>query len=202
MWKIFSLFFITMIIIAGTFTNAIAADKLEMVWHFDEGQGDVCKEDNRTGNDGIFDGADKNKIKWVDGKDQKALQFTGQWVTVKHSDDTDIRDAITMEAWIYPTVIEGDKRTIITKAAYYLQIEPTSQVATYFYDVNPPGYHLSSGKINANEWTHVAVTYDGKEIKFYINGEEDKTVIKATGRIRHRPDWNLHLGGEEDPPHC
>jgi hypothetical protein len=110
----------------------------------------------------------------------------------------DIRDAITMEAWVYPTTINGDKRTIITKAAYYLQIEPTSQVATYFYEVVPPGYHLSDGRVNENEWSHVAVTYDGKEIKFYINGKEDSEVIKAKGQIRSQASWGVHLGGERD----
>jgi len=110
----------------------------------------------------------------------------------------DIRDAITMEAWVYPTTINGDKRTIITKAAYYLQIEPTSQVATYFYEVVPPGYHLSDGRVNENEWSHVAVTYDGKEIKFYINGKKDSEVIKAKGQIRSQASWGVHLGGERD----
>ena len=182
-----------------------AADKkLEMIWNFDEGKGDVAKETNKTGNDGKFTGDGKDKIKWVEGIAGKALEFSGkkagggQWVEVPHSDDMDIRDAITMEAWVYPTTINGDKRTIITKAAYYLQIEPTSQVATYFYEVVPPGYHLSDGRVNENEWSHVAVTYDGKEIKFYINGKEDSEVIKAKGQIRSQASWGVHLGGERD----
>ena len=182
-----------------------AADKkLEMIWNFDEGKGDVAKETNKTGNDGKFIGDGKDKIKWVEGIAGKALEFSGkkagggQWVEVPHSDDMDIRDAITMEAWVYPTTINGDKRTIITKAAYYLQIEPTSQVATYFYEVVPPGYHLSDGRVNENEWSHVAVTYDGKEIKFYINGKEDSKVIKAKGQIRSQASWGVHLGGERD----
>ena len=182
-----------------------AADKkLEMIWNFDEGKGDVAKETNKTGNDGKFTGEGKDKIKWVEGIAGKALEFSGkkagggQWVEVPHSDDMDIRDAITMEAWVYPTTINGDKQTIITKAAYYLQIEPTSQVATYFYEVVPPGYHLSDGRVNENEWSHVAVTYNGKEIKFYINGKEDSKVIKAKGQIRSQASWGVHLGGERD----
>ena len=142
-------------------------------------------------------------LQWVEGIAEKALEFSGkvgggQWVEVPHSDDMDIRDAITMEAWVYPTEIDGEKRTIITKAAYYLQIEHTSQVATYFYEVVPPGYHLSNGRVNENEWSHVAVTYNGKEIKFYINGKEDSKVIKAKGQIKSQASWGVHLGGERD----
>ena len=198
--------FLLMVITLSVAYNEInAADKkLEMIWNFDEGKGDVAKETNKTGNDGKFTGDGKGKIKWVEGITGKALKFSGkkagggQWVEIPHSDDMDIRDAITMEAWVYPTTINGDMRTIITKAAYYLQIEPTSQVATYFYEVVPPSYHLSDGRVNENEWSHAAVTYDGKEIKFYINGKEDSEVIKAKRQIRSQASWGVHLGGERD----
>ena len=95
-----------------------------------------------------------------------------------------------MEALVYPTTIDGDKRTIITKAACQLQIEPTAQVATYFYEVVPPGYHLSAGRTNKNEQSHVAVTYSGKKIKFYINGKEVQQSLKPKGKL------NLRLDGE------
>ena len=179
------------------------AGALEMVWHFDEGAGDVCKEANGTGNDGVFTGDGKDNIQWVAGKGNTALQFSGetgagQWVEVLHSDDTDIRDAITMEAWVFPTTIDGDKRTIVAKNSYYLQIEPTAQIATYLYEVDPEEYHLSEATLNLNEWAHVAVTYDGAKIKIYINGEQDATVIDATGQIRTNPGMGVHLGGEQD----
>jgi len=179
------------------------ADALEMIWHFDEGKGDSCEEANGSGNDGVFAGDGKNDIKWTNGKANKALEFSGetgsgQWVEVPNSTDTDVRDAITMEAWVFPTTIDGDKRTIITKNAYYLQIEPTTQIATYFYEVTPPGYHLSNGKVKENQWAHVAVTYDGKEIKFYIDGKQDTEVIKATGTIRSNAGFGVHIGGEQD----
>jgi hypothetical protein len=44
----------------------------------------------------------------------------------------------------------------------------------------------------------VAVTYNGKEIKFYINGKEDSTVVKAKGQIKSQAGWGVHLGGERD----
>lgn len=194
--------FALVLVCGGAFTDAHAAN-LEMIWHFDEGKGDTCKEANGTGNDGVFTGDGNKNIKWVQGKSNKALEFSGdtgkgQWVEVPHSDDTDVRDAITMEAWVFPTTIPGDKRTIITKNSYYFQIEPTGQIATYYYEVDPPGYHLSDGKVNENEWSHLAVTYDGEEIKFYINGKQDSKVIKAAGQIRHNPSWGVHIGGEQD----
>jgi hypothetical protein len=194
--------FLTIILLVNTLTNAIAAD-LEMIWHFDEGSGDVCKEANGTGNDAVFTGADKENIKWDEGKIGKALLFSGkvgkgQWVEVPHSADMDIRDAITMEAWVYPDETPLTKGTIITKLAYYMQIESTMQVATYFYGLQPvEGYFLSEGVIELKEWAHVAVTYDGKKIKFYINGEIDENVVGANGQIRSNPGAGVHIGGEQ-----
>ena len=124
---VFYLTLITMVLFAY---SSMDAGALEMVWHFDEGSGDTCVEANGTGNDGVFTGDGKDNIQWVAGKSGTALEFSGetgagQWVEVPHSDDTNVRDAITMEAWIYPTTIDGDKRTIVTKNSYYLQIEPS-----------------------------------------------------------------------------
>lgn len=197
--SVFCLTIVTMVFFAYLSMDADA----EMIWHFDEGAGDVCVEANGSGNDGVFTGDGSANIKWVPGKSGTALEFSGetgagQWVEVPNSEDTDVRDAITMEAWVFPTTIDGDKRTIITKNSYYLQIEPTAQIATYFYEADPPGYHLSEGTVPENEWTHVAVTYDGSEVKFYINGEQDNVVVAVTGQIRTNPEWGVHLGGEQD----
>ena len=52
--------------------------------------------------------------------------------------------------------------------------------------------------MNENDWALVVVTYNGKEIKFYINGKEDSKVIKAKGLIKSQAGWGVHLGGERD----
>ena len=96
--------------------------KLEIIWNFDEDKVFIAKEANKTVNDGKSTGAGKAEIKWVEGISGKALEFSGnvgsgQWVEVPHSEDMNIRAAITMEAWVYPTTSNRDKRTIITKVA-------------------------------------------------------------------------------------
>jgi len=174
-----------------------AAEKRTLIWHFDEGEGDTTKEATGNSNEGKFN---SKNIKWGKSIRANGLEFSGsnadnQWVEVQHSDDLDIRGAITMEAWIFPTEISPGRPTVIYKtSAYHLRIDIDSQLSTQIYGVSSPGLHNSDGKVELNEWTHVAATYDGEEIKFYINGEQDAKVIKATGQIQSI-ETNVLIGG-------
>lgn len=177
--------------------NLHAAENKTLIWHFDEGKGDAVKEATENGNEGKFNG---NRIKWVKSIRTNALEFSGsnsdnQWIEVQHSDDLDIRDAITMEAWIFPTEISPGRPTIIYKRnAYHMRIDIDSRLSTYLYGLDPNDYHESDGQVELNKWTHVAVTYDGEEIKFYFDGKQDAKVIEATGKMQSNQDGVL-IGG-------
>jgi len=176
--------------------NLQAVEKT-LIWHCDEGEGDIVKEATENGNEGKFN---SNRIKWGKSIRTNALELSGsnadnQWVEVKHSDDLDIRDAITMEAWIFPKEISPGRPSIIYKRyAYHMRIDIDSRLSTYLYGIAPTNYHKSDGEVELNKWTHVAVTYDGEEIKFYFDGKQDAKVIKATGEILSSQD-SLLIGG-------
>ncbi len=112
-----------------------------------------------------------------------------------------------MSAWIYPEVLptggQENKFTIFYKNTYYMQLEPgdgkSSQIAYYFYETNPEGYHLSDDKVTKiKEWTHVAVVWNGKEVSYYINGNKDKKVINQSGVGRSSAAHVLRFGGENN----
>ena len=108
-----------------------------------------------------------------------------------------------MMAWVYPDDLpagdQANKFTIFYKNTYYLQIEPgEGKLAYYFYDTSSPGYHISDGKVKAEEWSHVAIVWDGKEARFYINGESDGTAIAQKGPGLSRADKPLRFGGENN----
>lgn len=174
-------------ILCVSVVSLYSAEHKTLIWHFDEGEGDITREAVGNSNEGKLN---SKNIKWVKSIRTNALGLSGsnadkQWVEVQHTNDLDIRDTITMEAWIFPTKIAPGRPTIIYKGnAYHLRIEIDSRLSAYFYGVDLPGYHNSDGKVELNKWAHVAVTYDGEEIKFYINGKQDAKVIKATGQIQ------------------
>lgn len=173
------------------------------VWHFDEGKGKEAK-DETAGLVGEFNG----DVKWAEGISGSAVQMAGKvgkgdFIEVAHSDEVDIDETITMMAWIYPDELpaggQENKFTIFYKNTYYLQIEPgDGKLAYYFYDTNNPGYHISDGKVKAKEWSHVALVWDGKEARFYINGESDGKVIAQKGPGRSMANRPLRFGGENN----
>lgn len=173
------------------------------VWHFDEGKGKQA-EDETAGLVGEFTG----NIKWTEGVSGSAVQMAGKvgkgdFIEVAHSDEIDIDEAITMMAWVYPDELpaggQENKFTIFYKNTYYLQIEPgDGKFAYYFYETSSPGYHISDGKVKAKEWSHVAIVWDGKEARFYINGESDGTAIAQKGPGLSRADKPLRFGGENN----
>lgn len=156
-------------------------------WRFN---GDAT-DSSSIGNDGIVYGGEN----YFDSPMGKALIFDGESDYVGCGNDTslDITQAITIEAWVKPSAFlaNPDHSTIATKAlAYYFQVDGSGYLRVYQYNTSPAGYHSSNNPILLNVWQHVAYTYDGSNVRMFINGVLDKT-IPVTGTIQVS---NKHLG--------
>ena len=87
---------------------------------------------------------------------------------------------LTLAAWIYQTGRgASDYSCILIYHGQYLTISQAGKLAGYAYGMTPPGYHESTSTIPLNTWTHVAITWNGSNIKFYINGQLDRTVSSS-----------------------
>ena len=154
------------------------------------------KDLSGNGNDGLVntqggkEAGNPGPPESVEGKFGDALYFDGtNHLELVDSETLSLTEQITMEAWINPevAVVSGDAMSVMTKdRCYYMQVRD-SKIGNYFYNVNPPGYHSSKSALKIGDWTHIAVAYDGKIIRFYINGKEDATV-DATGSIAQTDD--------------
>jgi len=171
-----------MLFVLFSVSFAFAAEEgLVGYWNFDEGKGDVAGDSSGNGNDGtIFRGAE-----WVDGKFGKALKFDGgkmQKVEIPHSDSfAEITTAVTIELWLNPANFSawmsfGVKGDI----TYGMFINPSAFVRLHYSGGST--LDTPNGSIKANEWTHVVGTYDGVNVRVYLNGEM-KAELAANAAI-------------------
>ncbi len=144
------------------------------VWLLDEDQGKTAEDFSENGRDGNITGAE-----WTDGQFGKALDFNGVDDLVEVLDLDSALDAIPEI-----TVMTGVKSDKAPAQNY----APVGKESDYRFIIGPGGNGhfvlattvnawysagtVASGDgITAGEWHHLAGTYDGKLIRFYVDGK-------------------------------
>jgi uncharacterized repeat protein (TIGR01451 family) len=162
-------------------------------WQLDETAG-LIAADIIGGNDGTHVSGPTPVVGIVAG----ALSFDGinDFVNIP-SAIIDVRQPYTLDAWIFLRTdrggVMGNVQVILNKDARLVG----GSVDLGFFITNRHGitrrlgvHHVgatvegvfSSGQIPLNQWTHIAVTYDGIGTnQFYINGQLDTTASQGDG---------------------
>lgn len=158
-------------------------------WHFDDGTGTSATDSSGNGGTGTL----QNGPTWVTDRygTQYAVSLDGSndYVSVAHSTATNVvTSAITLEAWIHPTAVTG-ARQVISKA---VGVAAGDRKYGLYLNGGNLGFEVrtSSGTVDmgdtssiaANAWTHIAGTYDGTNMRWYVNGVQTK-ITGQTGAI-------------------
>ena len=158
------------------------------VWLCDD-KGDTLADSSGNKNDGAINGA----FKFDKGKFDGCVVAPGSGsIGIATSDSINsIGDAVTIAGWFR---VDADSDTGIRRTNAYLledqsATEPVPDGWSFrIWTTNGlcPGAY-STTKVIKGEWTHVAGTYDGKLLKLYINGVEEKEL---------KTDVNANFNGE------
>ncbi|MHC4434725.1 MAG: LamG-like jellyroll fold domain-containing protein, partial [Planctomycetota bacterium] len=144
-------------------------------WRFDEASGDVTRDNSGHG----YDADLKEGPAWVEGKFGQGLEFQGgNYLEIRNSSQNlpfGGSDPFTIAAWVKNqgggTVIGKFNGGII--GAYILVINGGGTV-TFHREVAP--WTFTGNKVLPdNDFGHVAVTYDGAQMKIYVDGEFDSS---------------------------
>lgn len=134
-----------------------------------------------------------------------ALDITsGGYVVMPSNADIAFNGAMSMEAWVYPTAVDGNSRYIVAKKAgwndpgygiYYSLIGGNPVVR---YKNNGSGF-FSNIPVPLNQWTHIATTISQTgEAKIYINGQLDQNMIGFPLPLDNTD--SLYIGSIKDAP--
>jgi len=174
---IYLISFVFMLSLAGNTSADLVAH-----WKLDEGSGNTVYDSSTSGNDGTFEGDPQ----WVAGYYGAALAFDGTDDNIDCGNDhsLNITDEITLSAWINmaqrPDVDSWYtiqwKEDAYSMYLYGADNTVTTLGADFWLDTGRADiWNGPDIDIPPNDWIHIAVTFNGTDFEFYVNGEHDYT---------------------------
>jgi regulation of enolase protein 1 (concanavalin A-like superfamily) len=147
--------------------------RLVAYWNFDEGHGLIAHDTSCHGIDGTLNGDPQ----WKEGPTGlgTALDFDGDGDLVDCGNDPifNLTNQITVAAWVKIRTVSEDWTSIVNKGLTAWRLETLYDTRRMHFAVTDEHYVDSDADIPAGEWHHVCGTYDGADIRLYIDGEQD-----------------------------
>jgi chitodextrinase len=153
-------------------------------YSFDEASGNTVIDSSGRANTGTISGATR-----LPGKFGSGLFFNGDtsMVTVPDSSSLDLTTGMTLEAWVNPDVLDTWETLLFKETTnndvYSLYASTNTglpQAQIFSGGASQPVSGPSALPVNA--WSYVTATYDGSNIRLYVNGNQVASVPQ-TGPI-------------------
>jgi glucose/arabinose dehydrogenase len=185
--------------VVATFAASVGPPPgLVAAYSFNEGTGTSVNDASGRANTGSIGSA-----AWtIAGKNGGALSFNGTdaLVTVPASPSLDLTTGMTLEAWVDPTAAGGVWRTVVFKErpggmlySLYANNGAANLPVGQLFLANAEQDAVGGATLPLNTWTHLAATYDGSNLRLYVNGSL-ATSFLVSGTLAATTD-PLRIGG-------
>ena len=172
--------------IAAVQALAVVQEDAAAIYLFEEGEGETIRDASANENDGR---AEKG-FKWMEGVFGQAFWVNVGIVYVPGAESLDIRDELTITAWLrhldggfdQPALlskgpeIDENYALYILKKSWTLQFVANSAFGRVSVDSEPDAFSL-------DEWRHVAVSYAEGDVKMYVDGELIHEEVAGGGAL-------------------
>jgi hypothetical protein len=164
-------------------------------WKLDETSGTSAANTARTANPGNL----VNTPTWATGKYNNALTLNGSSQYGSVTDDTVLNAGqMTWMAWVNPTNHGAgrafyNRRTAGNVGGVTGQFDASGHLDCYAYISGSWRQALSSGVVGTGTWSHVACSYDGNNLRAYINGS-NVTTTPIAGTINTPTSPSVEIG--------
>jgi large repetitive protein len=178
-------------------------------WPMEEGSGPIIVDQSGNGHNGTLYGTPS----WVPGYNGLyALQMNGttDYALADDSDGLDLTTGLTLAAWIRPG--KYATQDLIKKATnggvngFELSVATTKtddSSRKVFFRINQAAtgdtYRINATTVYPIDgtWMHVAATFDGANMRLYINGTEE-SILSAPGLVIETNTLPLGIGAQSD----
>lgn len=148
-------------------------------WSLDDRPGNVA-EDAISNNHGLV----LNEAEHVKGQVKKARQFDGVNDYIEVADDSSLDitgNKIIIEMWVYPESVSLENILIrkgFTGCGNYSLFIRDSELGLLSEDSCNWANRGTNSIITTDSWQYIAVTYDGSDIRYYINGSLTDVIAR------------------------
>ena len=164
----------------GVSSFAALEEETVLLYLFDEETADEATDLSEFENHGEITDAE-----WTnDGKLGGALVFDGASTLIEvphHESLSPGGDELTIEAWFKPASFPGGHPPIARKGSVAESgwgfDTPSGRIRGFVYTApGDPAVAQGSTQMKVDTWHHLAMVYDGKEVRIYLDGELDGEV--------------------------
>ena len=183
---------------ATSFAVAISVDNslsagLMADWRFDDGSGVTAADSSGNGNLGTL----LNGPSWVTGITNGGLSFDGVNDAVEVANDPALNpaNALTLSAWVNTNNLSSTQMLVAKYKSgliqYFIRIQSSGRLR---FSLNAGGAVTdlnSNAIITVNAWHHIAGTYDGTQMRLYIDGVLDAFASKSGSMTDNGSNFNI-----------